>query len=177
MPEYRILRPVARPQVSEAARHDLRRRDREPASSRSSTGCRDEAHYSRPPQDEKPAILYVSHHSADAELRDEPLVAELLKAEPKAAFYACDVRGIGESRPDTCGGSNQFLTPYGSDYFYAIHAIMLDRPYVGQKTFDVLRVLDWLADIGHKEVHLVGEGLGRDPGDVRRRAVGRASRR
>jgi dienelactone hydrolase len=123
----------------------------------------DQQHLSRPPKDEGAAILYVSHHSADAELRDEPLVAELVKAEPKTAFYACDVRGVGESRPDTCGGANQFLTPYGNDYFYAIHGIMLDRPYVGQKTFDVLRVLDWLRDVGHKEVHLVAKGWGTLP--------------
>ena len=123
----------------------------------------DQQHLSRPPKDEGLAILYVSHHSADAELRDEPLVAELVKAEPKTAFYACDVRGVGESRPDTCGGSDQFLKPYGNDYFYAIHGLMLDRPYVGQKTFDVLRVLDWLKDIGHKEVHLVAKGWGAIP--------------
>jgi len=123
----------------------------------------DAGHISRPTKDESPAILYVSHHSADAELRDEPLLAELVKAEPKTPFYAMDVRGIGESRPDTCGGTNQFLTPYGSDYFYAIHGIMLDRPYVGQRTFDVLRVLTWLADIGHKEVHLVAKGWGTIP--------------
>ena len=123
----------------------------------------DEAHYSRPPKDCNPAILYVSHHSADAELRDEPLLAELMKAEPKSAFYAMDVRGVGESRPDSCGGPNQFLLPYGSDYFYAIHGIMLDRSYVGQKTHDVLRVLDWLGDAGHKEVHLVAKGWGAIP--------------
>jgi hypothetical protein len=40
---------------------------------------------------------------------------------------------------------------------------MLDRPYVGQKTYDVLRVLDWLASIGHEEVHLVGKGWGALP--------------
>jgi pimeloyl-ACP methyl ester carboxylesterase len=73
-----------------------------------------------------------------------------------------DVRGIGESRPDTCG-VNQFLVPYGNDYFYAIHGLMLDRPYAGQKTFDVLRVLDWLAAVGHKEVHLVAKGWGAIP--------------
>jgi hypothetical protein len=123
----------------------------------------DQQHLSRPPEDKGAAILYVSHHSADAELRDEPLLAELVKAEPKTAFYACDVRGVGESRPDTCGGTEQFLAPYGSDYFYAIHGIMLDRPYVGQKTYDVLRVLDWLAEIGHKEVHLVAKGWGTIP--------------
>lgn len=123
----------------------------------------EQQHLSRSPKDDKPAILYVSHHSADAELREEPLLTELVKAEPTATFYACDVRGVGESRPDTCGGSNQFLAEYGNDYFYAIHGIMLDRPYIGQKTFDVLRVLDWLADIGHREVHLVAKGWGAIP--------------
>jgi len=123
----------------------------------------DQAHYSRPTPDNNAAILYVSHHSADAELREEPLLAELVKAEPKTALYAMDVRGVGESRPDTCGGSDQFLKPYGNDYFYAIHGLMLDRPYVGQKTLDVLRVLDWLADVGHREVHLVAKGWGAIP--------------
>ncbi len=117
---------------------------------------------SRPSRSKEPAILYISHHSADAELRDEPLIAEIAKAEPKSVLYTLDVRGIGESRPDTCG-ANQFLSQYGSDYFYAIHAIMLDRPYVGQKTFDILRVLDWLASFGHAEVHLVAKGWGTVP--------------
>jgi dienelactone hydrolase len=117
---------------------------------------------SRPPRDGSRALLYVAHHSADAELRDEPLVAELLREEPKATFYTCDMRGIGESRPDTCG-QGQFLLPYGSDYFYAIHSVMLDHPYVGQKTFDVLRVLDWLKACGHAAVHLAGRGWGSLP--------------
>jgi dienelactone hydrolase len=119
-------------------------------------------HASRPPRDGSRAVLYVAHHSADAELREEPLIAQLLREEAGAAFYACDVRGVGESRPDTCG-KDQFLAPAGSDYFYAIHSIMLDFPYVGQKTFDVLGVLDWLADCGHREVHLAGKGWGALP--------------
>lgn len=35
---------------------------------------------------------------------------------------------------------------------------MLDRPYLGQKTFDVMRVLDWQASVGHTDIHLVGRG-------------------
>jgi len=108
------------------------------------------------------AVLYVAHQSIDAELRDEPLVAELLKSEPNATFYACDVRGIGDSRPDTCG-KDTFLTPYGADYFYAIHSIMLDYPYVGQKTHDLLCVLDWLTANGYRQVHLAGKGWGALP--------------
>jgi len=122
----------------------------------------DERLYSRPPRGQRRAVLYVSHQSSDAELRDEPLIRELLELEPQAAFFTCDVRGIGESQPDTCG-EGQFLLPYGCDYFYAGHSLMLDRPYVGQKTFDVLRVLDWLKSYGHAEVHLIGKGWGTIP--------------
>lgn len=117
---------------------------------------------SRPPGDKKRAVLYVSHRSADAELRGERLVKELLAAEPGAAFYAMDVRGIGESQPDICG-KDQFLRPYGSDYFLSAHSLMLSRPYLGQKTHDVLRVIDWLKSIGHEEVHLAGRGWGAQP--------------
>jgi dienelactone hydrolase len=122
----------------------------------------DEPLYSRPPQGQRRAVLYVAHHSSDAELRTEPLIRELLAAEPNAAFFTCDVRGIGESQPDTCG-EDQFLKPYGSDYFYAGHALMLDQPYVGQKTFDLLRVLEWLKSSGHTEIHLVAKGWGTLP--------------
>jgi cephalosporin-C deacetylase-like acetyl esterase len=117
---------------------------------------------SRPPGDKKRVVLYISHRSADAELRSEPLVQALLAAEPEAAFYAMDVRGTGESQPDTCG-ANQFLRPYGSDYFLSAHSLMLGRPYLGQKTHDVLRVIDWLKALGHEEIHLAGRGWGAQP--------------
>ncbi len=117
---------------------------------------------SRPHADTSRAILYVAHHSSDAELRGEPLIRELIEAEPDAALYTVDVRGIGESRPDTCN-ENSFLDSYGSDYFSAIHSIMLDRPYLGQRTYDVLRVLDWLGSAGHDQIHLVGKGWGALP--------------
>ena len=123
-----------------------------------------EAHVSRPPQGIERAVFYVSDRSADAELRDEPLVREVLAAEADkgASFYACDVRGIGESQPNTCGVDNVH-TPYGSDYFYAIHSIMLDTPYLGQRTHDVLALIDWLESNGHKEIHLVAKGWGDFP--------------
>ena len=122
----------------------------------------DERLLSRPPQPGGSATVYLSHHSADRELREEPLVQQLIEAEPASAFYAVDVRGIGESRPDTAG-ADTFLSPYGSDHFYAIHALMLDRPYVGGKTHDALSVLDWLAAYGHGRIHLAATGWGTFP--------------
>ncbi|MBM4087972.1 MAG: hypothetical protein FJ276_00870 [Planctomycetes bacterium] len=114
---------------------------------------------SRPPRTGKRAILYVAHRSSDAELRTEPLIREVMGAEPQSLVFTCDVRGIGESMPDTCG-TNTFDDRYGCDYFYAIHSLMLDRPYLGQKTHDVLQVIDWLSANGYSDIHLVGNGWG-----------------
>jgi len=122
----------------------------------------DERLMSRPPKGQRRAILYISHQSSDAELRNEPLIKKLIEAEPDSAFYTCDVRGIGESQPDTCN-QNSYLDAYGCDYFYAIHSIMLGKPYPGQRTCDVLRVLQWLKSNGHEEVHLVAKGWGSIP--------------
>lgn len=118
--------------------------------------------YSRPPQGPGRCVIYVAHQSSDVELREEPFVKELIEAEPKSEFYAVDVRGIGESRPDTCG-TNQFLTPYGNDYFYAAHSNMLDDPYPFQRAFDVLRVIAWLKSCGRTEIHLAANGWGTIP--------------
>jgi hypothetical protein len=122
----------------------------------------DERLYSRPPKSDAPAYLYISDLSSDRELREEPLIRELISKNPNARFYTCDVRGSGESQPDTCRPGS-FLAPYGSDYFYAVTSIMLDKPYVGRKTYDILRVVQWLKSIGHKNIHLVAKGRGSVP--------------
>lgn len=126
------------------------------------TRLSDDALISRIPKSDKAAVLYISHRSADAELRDEPLIKELIAASPDTAFFACDVRGIGDSQPNTCG-ANTFLSPYGNHYFYAAHSFMLDRPLLGQRTFDVLRVIQLLVAAGHKQIHLAARGWGALP--------------
>ena len=35
---------------------------------------------------------------------------------------------------------------------------MLDRPLLGQKTWDALRVLQWMESLGYKSVQLAGRG-------------------
>lgn len=160
-PDFRILRAISGRDYPK--RYSLHYAvETEPGIQAVVTRLSDDRLYSRPPRLGRRAVLYVSHHSADAELREEPLVKELLAAEPEAVFFACDVRGIGESRPETCG-MRTYRSPYGSDYFYAIGSLMLDKPYVGQKTHDILSVLDFLAEFGHTEVHLAGKGWGAVP--------------
>jgi pimeloyl-ACP methyl ester carboxylesterase len=118
--------------------------------------------YSRPPIGPGRCLLYVSHQSSDVELRQDAFLKEMIHAEGKADFYAVDVRGVGDSRPDTCG-PNQYLTAYGNDYFYAAHSLMLGESYPAQRAFDVLRVIDWLKAAGRTEVHLIARGWGSIP--------------
>ena len=154
-PEFRILRPL--PDRKYPIRHAL------PYMVETDRGVHalvyrltKEPLLSRPPRETKKAILYVSDQSADAELRSEPLVRELIEADPDAAFHTCDVRGIGESTPQTTTLNNS--DEYNTDYFYSSHGLMLDYPYIGQRTFDVLRVLDWLAAWDYDQIHLAARG-------------------
>lgn len=160
-PDYEILRPMSGRKYPKAAfttyavqaepgvRAIVYRLDEKPRSA-------------RPPATPRRCVLYVAHQSSDVELREDPFVKELIGSEPGIDFYAVDVRGSGDSRPDTCG-PNQFLTPYGSDYFYAAHSIMLGVPYPAQRSFDLLRVIAWLRSVGRDEIHLAANGWGTIP--------------
>jgi hypothetical protein len=160
VPEFRILRPL--PDRKYPLRHALPYMvETDPGVHAIVYKLTREPLLSRPPRDTATAILYVANESADEELRNDTLVRELMAAEPDAAFYACDVRGSGESEPQTADLDNR--GEYSTDYFYASHANMLDYPYIGQRTFDVLRVLDWLTAWGHGQVHLAGQGRGTLP--------------
>jgi hypothetical protein len=152
-PDYRILRPSPGRRYPKrfAATYAV---ETEPGIVVVVTRLSDTTLLSRPPRTGQRAVLYLAHASADAELRAEPLIAELVKADPALPFFAADLRGMGESQPTT----GDYHSAYGSDYFYAAHGLMLDYSYVAQRTFDVLRLVDWLKSCGHDEVHLVAQG-------------------
>ena len=122
--------------------------------------------YSRPPQAPQDGdgrvLLWIGDLSSDLELREEPAIRELIEKEGKEVpVFACDVRGVGESLPATAGHRPRGY--YGADYFYSAYANMLSRPYLGGKTFDVLRVLDFLGKYGWSNVHLASKGYGTLP--------------
>ncbi|WP_395746842.1 prolyl oligopeptidase family serine peptidase [Prosthecobacter sp.] len=160
-PDYRILRSVGQRKYP-AKSYCTYAVETEPSIFALLTRLSDEALTSRLPRGQTQAVLYISHRSADAELREAPFVKELLAASPGAAFFACDLRGMGDSQPDTCG-ANQFLGRYGSHYFYAAFSQMLDRPLPGQRTHDLLRVLQLLTAAGHTQIHLAAQGWGALP--------------
>jgi hypothetical protein len=116
---------------------------------------------SRPPRGAKRALLYVADRSADAELRTEPLIKETMAAEPDAPLFACDPRGVGESYP--LATNRDPASYYGAPYFHAACGLMFDYPVAGQRTHDLLRVIDWLKDNGHDDVHVIARGWGAFP--------------
>ena len=159
-PEFRILRPL--PDRKYPMKHALPYMvETDPGVHAIVYRLTNEPLLSRPPRDTNRVVLYVSHVSADEELRTEGLIRDLIGAAPDAAFYTCDVRGVGDSEPQTTSVADR--GEYSTDYFYSSHALMLDYPYVGQRTFDVLRVLDWLNAWGYGQIHLAGKGYGALP--------------
>lgn len=160
VPDYSILRSAGRDRYPGIAGYCTYAVQTEPGIEIAVTRLYNEFWLSAPPRGPGRAILYVSHQSADLELMHEPLVAAIRQREPNSACYLCDVRGTGESRPNIGAVGGRLRLPFDADYFYAANGVMLDRPYLGQKVLDVLRVLDWLTDLGHNEIHLVARGWG-----------------
>ncbi len=157
-PDFRILREIGSRgyPMSRATTYAV---ETEPGIFAISYLLAEQPHQGRPPRAGRQATLYVSHRSADAELRSENWLREQIASNSSQACFTCDVRGIGESLPNTCGHES-FDNPYGCDYFYAVHGLMLGRSYLGQKTWDVLRVLQWMQSYGYDQVDLIGNGWG-----------------
>lgn len=108
------------------------------------------------PEKNKTATVYLPHLSSDEDLREEKLAKELVAGTNR--FFAVDVRGSGESRPNACNGN--YLTPYGSDFFYSYFHQMYGESYLGKRVFDVLRVLQLLGDRGYEKFQVAGCGRG-----------------
>ena len=159
VPDYRILRQLGKREGYPRPYATCFVVETEPGVQALVYKLEDDALASRPAPGRE-AVLYLPHMSSDEDLRSEPLTHDLAANAP--AFFAMDYRGVGESRPNTCG-VNTYLDAYGSDYFYASFGLMLGEPYVGRRTHDVLAVLDWLEAYGYRRVHIAGRGWGSLP--------------
>ncbi len=104
--------------------------------------------------------LYVPHLSSDEDLREEPLARDLARRYER--YFAADVRGLGESRPNACGESS-FLRPYGSDFFFSYFSQMYGECYLGRRVQDLLGVLDVLESRGYRKVEVAARGFGTLP--------------
>ncbi|MFA6567267.1 MAG: acetylxylan esterase [Victivallales bacterium] len=156
VPEYRILRPVnfSNPDGSEdggimnrflvKTEHDIE--------------CalvfisREECFHF--PEGDK-ACLYVSHLSAEAEIR-----GGILGQAHGEKCFALDIRDIGNPRPVSCWRGGEYFDLDWVDHFYASTGIMLDEPLLSGKVRDTLSAISLLKDRGYQQIHLIGRGFG-----------------
>jgi len=97
---------------------------------------------------ERTPSLYLPHLDA---------VSECSSALPDLVpLYGLNPRGLGESRPDDA----DFFHPYGMDYLFHGHALMLGESYLGRRVHDTLSALDLLVGEGAQKVRLHGRGQG-----------------
>ncbi len=75
-------------------------------------------------------------------------------------FFSVDVRGFGDSTPDTTDQTSNWSSHYGWDYFYASWAQLFGKTLMGGRVFDLLRVLQLLKTKGFSQIELYGSGLG-----------------
>jgi cephalosporin-C deacetylase-like acetyl esterase len=112
-----------------------------------------------------PALLVVPDKAAEASELEVVVGAdrrELFSAGGPVETHAraghstliLELRGLGETSPEA--PSAKAPGPLGTDSKEAFLSILLDRPLLGQRVFDVLASLDILADQARHGVHLVG---------------------
>jgi len=116
--------------------------------------------YSRPHGSPKKAILYVSHLEMDDELINDEKIRGILSYHADQAIYTCDLRGIGQTQPNT---HVSYSIPYNREYFYGMLSNMMDEPLIGKRTYDLLCILNWLEKIDHTEITILGNGWGCQP--------------
>lgn len=113
--------------------------------------------YSRPHGSPSKAFLYVSHQGMDDELINDSKVRAIMRDHEDRALYSCDLRGIGQTHPNT---RVSYSIPHNIEYFYGMLSNMLDEPLLGKRAYDLLCILNWLKSIGHTEITILGNGWG-----------------
>jgi cephalosporin-C deacetylase-like acetyl esterase len=108
---------------------------------------------------EPEVCLYLPHVASQWDICDNAYFQRLAEA---GEVYAVDPRGMGESRPED-GENNheaEFFRDYGMDYMMHGYGSMLNQSYLGRRVFDLLRVIDLLANEGAEKFSLHGRGQG-----------------
>ena len=121
--------------------------------------------------DSSRAILYVAHQSSDAELREEPLIAraDQGRAEHRVLHRATSAASASPG-PTPATRTPSSTSTAATTSTPSTRSCWTVRTS-GNGPTTCCACWTGSRSIGHDEVHLVGQGLGRAAGDVRRRAV------
>lgn len=111
-----------------------------------------------PESREKPLAMVVNGAGKEAVLQPGGLGERL--ARQGFQVLALDVRGMGETEP-RARQNRELVELFGEDWHEALLSLMLNRPLLGQRVYDLLAVLEWATADGPaagQAVHLYGRG-------------------
>ena len=97
----------------------------------------------------------------DISVREE-LVKYFLK-ETARSLFALDPRGMGESEPSTVERLRRLYWDYGADYHFASLGLLLGKPYIGRRVYDILCAINLLVRHGAEKITLKAFGRSRYP--------------
>jgi cephalosporin-C deacetylase-like acetyl esterase len=100
------------------------------------------------------AHLYIPHISSEDDIINDTMAKDLINSNE---LYLLDVRGLGESTPEDI---SHFFQPYGMDYMFHGHGLLLGESYLGRRVYDALSTIDLLLHEGAREIRLYGRGQG-----------------
>ena len=103
----------------------------------------------------KHAVLMLPHISAREEL------VKYFTRENARSLFALDPRGMGESESAAVDRFRRLYTDYGADYHFASLGLMLNKPYMGRRIFDILCAVNLLLANGAEKVTLRAYGNSR----------------
>ena len=120
------------------------------------------------------ATLFYQDTGMDFELRankevtlmlpDQSVREELVKyfsPETARSLFALDPRGMGESEPSTVERLRRLYWDYGADYHYSSLGLLLDKPYIGRRIYDILCAINLLVKHGAEKITLKAFGNSR----------------
>ena len=101
------------------------------------------------------ALLYIPDQDSLTEYANRVMPAD-------SAFFALDIRGIGEMMPSGCDQTplHDFYESYGFDYHYTACSLMASEPMIGRRVYDILCAVELLHHAGFREITLEGHGPG-----------------
>ena len=103
----------------------------------------------------KEVVLMLPNLSVREELM------HLFKKENARALFALDPRGMGESEPSTTERLRRLYWDYGADYHYSSLGLMLDKPFIGRRVYDILCAINLLAANGAEKITIKAFGHSR----------------
>ncbi len=107
----------------------------------------------------RPVVLYVSDKDVNATVEEPSPLQEMIQR--GYAVCAVDLRGMGLSTPRPPAGGPVFYRGMQLADRFAWTNLVLGKPAIGQRVWDILRVLDYLAtrsDVDASRIRILGRG-------------------